>query len=156
MLFRRLSVNELNQREAWQLAEAARRQRYGLGPLTTSNVNAPWGNRSAAAPVAAEAQPGAPNLGAQGLPQWVIDLLGGRSMASGGSFVTQEPIVGMGAMSGQPQFIAGEAGPEQIDVTPTAPAAPPMTPFAQLVESLLGSGKKTGRTKQPVAAGGGY
>ncbi len=156
--FKRLSVNELNQLEAAGEAEAARRRRYNLGPLTASNTPFPfWGSRSPAPVASGEAQPGAPNLGAQGLPQWVIDLLGGRSMAGGGSFMTQEPIVGMGAMSGQPQFIAGEAGPEQIDVTPTMPAAPPMTPFAQLVESLLGSGKKKGRTMQPKAAGaGGY
>ena len=42
----------------------------------------------------------------------------------GGEMTTQEPIVGMGAMSGQPQFVVGEAGPERLDVTPlTGPNA---------------------------------
>ena len=42
----------------------------------------------------------------------------------GGEMTTQEPIVGMGAMSGQPQFVVGEAGPARLDVTPlTGPNA---------------------------------
>ncbi len=79
--------------------------------------------------------------------------------AGGGSFMTNEPIMGMGMQSGQPKFVAGEAGPEQIDVTPTAPMAPPPTPFATLVEQLLGSRGGAKRNKAPSlkpAAAGGY
>lgn len=36
----------------------------------------------------------------------------------GGAMTTQEPIVGVGAQTGQPQFVVGEAGPERLDVTP--------------------------------------
>lgn len=79
-------------------------------------------------------------------------------LAGGGSMMTQEPILGVGMQTGNPLFVAGEAGPEQIDVTPMAP---PPTPFAMLMETLMGrqgKGKKA-PPMQPVGAasmGGSY
>lgn len=53
--------------------------------------------------------------------------IGGKPyrFANGGSMMLNEPVVGMGMESGQPKFLAGEAGPEQLDFTP-APGGAPM------------------------------
>jgi hypothetical protein len=52
---------------------------------------------------------------------------GPRAMADGGSLMLDEPTVGMGLMSGEPQFLAGEAGPERMDITPMGGGGMPPT-----------------------------
>jgi hypothetical protein len=74
--------------------------------------------------------------------------IGGKTyrFANGGDMMLDEPVVGMGMQSGQPKFLAGEAGPEHLQFTPagqmgqssgmggqlpqggTTPFAPPMQP----------------------------
>ena len=46
---------------------------------------------------------------------------GAQSMAKGGALVTDEPVVGIGQISGLPRFTVGEGGnPELLEVTPMA------------------------------------
>ncbi len=82
----------------------------------------PWGSAAGASSATA------PSTVGGGVSPDILALLaklGVPQAAGGGSMMTQEPIVGVGAMSGQPQFVAGEAGPEAINITPTqGPNAP--------------------------------
>lgn len=60
--------------------------------------------------------------------------IGGQTyrFANGGSMMLNEPVVGMGMESGQPKFLAGEAGPEQLDFTPAGPPMPGGAPMGAL------------------------
>lgn len=49
-----------------------------------------------------------------------VSVPGVPQYARGGAQMLDEPVMGIGMMSGQPQFIAGEAGPEKAEFTPMA------------------------------------
>ena len=60
--------------------------------------------------------------------------------ADGGSIMlgVDEPVIGMGAISQEPKFIAGEAGPERMDITPVGQPAPQPQPNQRLDVMLAG------------------
>ncbi len=49
-------------------------------------------------------------------PEGVRRMFGGY--ARGGTLITDEPMLGVGAYSGMPRFIVGEEGPEKLDIRP--------------------------------------
>lgn len=51
-------------------------------------------------------------------PEGVRRMFGPRQFARGGTMVTDEPVVAIGARSRRPRFIAGEAGPELVRIRP--------------------------------------
>lgn len=99
--------------------------------------------------------PGSPGWGAPGVP-------GMTPMADGGQMMTDEPVVGMGAFSQEPKFIAGEAGPEMIDFTPTGPSPlggagmgggpRPMMTNPEILRLLAGQADRRIRLQLPVGA----
>lgn len=120
---------------------------YG-GDFLSGRAATPVDRTAAGAPSAAPAQPGMPQeimtaLRMAGIP----GMAGGGSVMAGPSMAPQsltatEPVVGIGAQSGQPQFVLGEAGPERMDITPLGPPLPPMTDFARLMETMMGQSRK--------------
>ena len=72
---------------------------------------------------------------AQGFQRFTPDRF-----ANGGSIMlgVDEPVIGMGAISREPKFIAGEAGPERMDITPVGkPSAPPEPQPNQRLDVML-------------------
>ena len=53
------------------------------------------------------------------------------AFADGGTQMLNEPVVGMGIRSGQPKFMAGEAGPEMATFTPVGEPPPQTAPYSQ-------------------------
>lgn len=84
-------------------------------------------------------------------PAALARMFGPKAYGRGGTEMLDEPTVGIGMFSGQPRFLAGEAGPERLDFTPVKDASGP--PATGIREFAHGGSLFSGFTRNYTGTG---